>query len=164
MEFLLFSFLICVCVALKWNWHWLVEYIVWCEWLLKDCHHSWRTHMYTHRHTLSEKPLKHLTFHLPSSGAKSLYWLSIFSPRPVQTNGLFVYGLCLCYCVHLLQAGWAVQECLRVCVCARVCVCVWVMHIFVWLCVFMLVHWQWESVFWLSSCANVKQRLNESQQ
>lgn len=75
-------------------------------------------HTYTNRDTHSEKPLKHLTLHLTSSGVKSFYWLSIFSPRPVQTNGLFVYGSAFVtvsiYC--RLERPHPVWGCVQVCI------------------------------------------------
>lgn len=121
------------------------------DWLLKDHPTADDTHIYTHTNAPTEKRLKHLTLHLASSWAESFYWLSVFSLRPVQTNRLFVYELCLCYCVHLLQPGMAART---VCVSViRACTTP-----FDYVSVY--VYWQRESGFWFSSCANVKQRLN----
>ena len=117
---------VCVCVCVFGHWtkknrgRWRL--LCWVNDYLKTTAVDEHTHEHTHMHTLSKKALKHLTFHLTSSAAKSFYWLSIFWPGPVQTNGLFVYELWLCFPVSIYR--WPPRPQVRLCVmlaCERFC-------------------------------------------
>lgn len=80
-------------------------------------------HSHIHiRHSLSDKPLKHLTFHPTSSGAKSFYWLSIFFPL-VSPNkrALCLWSAALLPCPS--TAGWYGCECASAYIVVRVFLC-----------------------------------------
>lgn len=82
--------------------------------------------------------------------------LRLFAPTSPNKQALCLWTLPLLLCPS--TAAW--YGCSRVCVflssqCTRLCLTP---------CLFTLVYWQRESGFWLSSCANVKQKLNWSEQ
>lgn len=82
----------------------------------------------------------------------SLLALGLFAPASPNKQALCLWTLPLLLCPS--PAAWYG--------CSRGCVSV--LPAYMTPCLFTLVDWQRESGFWLSSCANVKQKLNWSEQ